>query len=51
MTDYAPSPDDKFSFGLWTVGWCGTDVFGPATRALLDPVEATYTLAELGRLR
>jgi xylose isomerase len=48
VTDYAPSPDDKFSFGLWTVGWRGTDVFGPASRDLLDPVEATYTLAELG---
>ncbi|NPC43360.1 xylose isomerase [Nocardioides sp. zg-1230] len=48
MTDYTPTPDDKFSFGLWTVGWQGTDVFGPASRALLDPVEATYKLAELG---
>ena len=48
MTDYTPSPEDKFSFGLWTVGWQGTDVFGPSSRALLDPVEATYKLAELG---
>ena len=48
MTDYTPSPEDKFSFGLWTVGWQGTDVFGPSSRALLDPVEATYRLAELG---
>lgn len=48
MTDYTPTPEDKFSFGLWTVGWQGTDVFGPSSRALLDPVEATYKLAELG---
>jgi xylose isomerase len=48
VTDYAPTPDDKFSFGLWTVGWQGTDVFGPSSRPLLDPVEATYTLAEIG---
>ncbi|WP_416953426.1 xylose isomerase [Nocardioides sp. T5] len=48
MTDYTHSPEDKFSFGLWTVGWQGTDVFGPSSRALLDPVEATYKLAELG---
>ncbi len=52
MTDdtsrYTPRPEDKFSFGLWTVGWQGVDVFGPASRALLDPVEATYRLAELG---
>ena len=48
MTDYTPRPEDKFSFGLWTVGWQGVDVFGPASRPLLDPVEATYRLAELG---
>jgi xylose isomerase len=43
-----PTPDDRFSFGLWTVGWQGVDVFGPASRDLLDPVEATHKLAELG---
>ena len=50
MTDdrYTPTREDKFSFGLWTVGWQGTDVFGPASRELLDPVAATYRLAELG---
>jgi xylose isomerase len=49
MTDrFTPTHDDKFSFGLWTVGWQGVDVFGPASRDLLDPVEATYQLAELG---
>ena len=49
MTDrFTPRPEDKFSFGLWTVGWQGVDVFGPASRDLLDPVEATYQLAELG---
>ncbi|WP_445257297.1 xylose isomerase [Nocardioides aurantiacus] len=48
MSDLTPRPEDKFSFGLWTVGWQGTDVFGPASRPLLDPVEATYKLAELG---
>ena len=48
MNDYTPTPDDKFTFGLWTVGWQGVDVFGGAVRPLLDPVEATYRLAELG---
>jgi len=48
MSDYTPGPGDRFSFGLWTVGWQGVDVFGPASRPLLDPVEATYRLAELG---
>ena len=28
-----PTPEDKFSFGLWTVGWQGVDPFGGATRA------------------
>ncbi len=45
---FTPRPEDKFSFGLWTVGWEGVDVFGPASRPALDPVEATYRLAELG---
>jgi xylose isomerase len=43
-----PSRDDKFSFGLWTVGWQARDPFGDATRAPLDPVEAVHRLAELG---
>ncbi|MDG4795932.1 xylose isomerase [Micromonospora sp. WMMD1082] len=43
-----PTPADKFSFGLWTVGWPGRDPFGHATRAPLDPVEAVHRLAELG---
>ena len=36
MSDYRPTPDDKFSFGLWTVGWEGVDVFGPASRSALS---------------
>ena len=27
-----PTPADKFSFGLWTVGYNGTDPFGGPTR-------------------
>src|SRR4051794_34781793 len=48
MSNYTPTKDDKFSFGLWTVGWQGVDVFGGAVRPLLDPVEAVHRLAELG---
>src|SRR5689334_18849588 len=48
MTDYQPTPADKFSFGLWTIGWQAVDVFGPASRPPLDPVEAVHKLAELG---
>jgi xylose isomerase len=43
-----PRPADKFSFGLWTVGWQGRDPFGDATRPPLDPVEAVRRLADLG---
>ncbi len=34
-----PTPDDTFSFGLWTVGWTGTDPFGGPSRLPLDPWE------------
>jgi xylose isomerase len=48
MNDYTPTKDDRFSFGLWTVGWQGVDVFGGPVRPPLDPVEAVHRLAELG---
>ena len=44
----APSPADKFTFGLWTVGWQARDPFGDPTRPALDPVETVHRLAELG---
>lgn len=43
-----PTRDDKFSFGLWTVGYNGTDPFGGPTRPHLDVVHAVEKLAELG---
>ena len=43
-----PTPADKFSFGLWTVGWNAQDQFGSASRPDLDPVESVHRLAELG---
>ena len=43
-----PTRDDKFSFGLWTVGWAARDQFGAASRPALDPVESLHRLAELG---
>lgn len=43
-----PTPADRFSFGLWTVGWQARDPFGAETRPVLDPVEAVHKLAELG---
>ncbi|MFH8746677.1 xylose isomerase [Streptomyces rimosus] len=45
---YQPVPENKFSFGLWTVGWQGRDPFGDATRRPLDPVETVHRLADLG---
>src|SRR4051812_40758151 len=43
-----PPPADKFSFGLWTVGWTAGDPFGSPTRRPLDPVDTVHRLAELG---
>ena len=43
-----PTREDKFSFGLWTIGYNGTDPFGGPTRPPLDVVEAVTKLAELG---
>ncbi len=48
MAIAAPTPSDKFTFGLWTVGWQARDPFGDATRPALDPVESVHRLAELG---
>jgi len=45
---YAPTPADKFSFGIWTVGWQGVDVFGPAVRPPMPADRAVRKLAELG---
>src|SRR5215468_410570 len=45
---YTPTPADKFSFGIWTVGWQGVDVFGPAVRPPMRADRAVRKLAELG---
>lgn len=43
-----PEPSDKFTFGLWTVGWNAVDPFGVGTRPSLEPWVYTEKLAELG---
>jgi xylose isomerase len=43
-----PTPTDKFTFGLWTVGWQARDPFGDATRGALDPVRSVNELAKRG---
>jgi xylose isomerase len=45
---YTPTPGDRFSFGIWTVGWQGVDVFGPAVRPPMRADRAVRKLAELG---
>lgn len=46
--EFVPTPEDRFTFGLWTVGNRGRDPFGFETRPRLDPVDAVYALADLG---
>lgn len=45
---YAPSPKDKFTFGLWTVGNPGRDPFGEPTREKLDPAQIVELLGKVG---
>jgi len=45
---FDPKPADKFTFGLWTVGWQARDPFGDATRDALDPVRSVNELAARG---
>jgi xylose isomerase len=48
MSDLTPRPQDKFTFGLWTVGHKGNDPFGVETRPGLKPADSVRKLAELG---
>ncbi|MEX2502783.1 MAG: xylose isomerase [Trueperaceae bacterium] len=45
---FLPTPEDRFTFGLWTVGNVGRDPFGEPTRPPLDPVDTVHALADLG---
>jgi xylose isomerase len=46
--DFRPRPDNKFSFGLWTIGNRGRDPFGDAVRPTIKPVDIVKFLAEVG---
>ena len=46
--NYQPKPEDKFTFGLWTVGNVGRDPFGEPVRKKLSPVDLVYLLADIG---
>ena len=48
VNKYAPKPEHKFTFGLWTVGNRGRDPFGDATRPSISPVTIVKRLSELG---
>jgi xylose isomerase len=48
MPPYDPTPEQKFTFGLWTVGNTGRDPFGGPVRQQLSPVEIVHLLAEVG---
>jgi xylose isomerase len=45
---FVPIAADKFSFGIWTVGWQGVDVFGSAVRPQMPAERAVRKLAEIG---
>lgn len=45
---FRPRPEDRFTFGLWTVGNIGRDPFGDAVRAPIAPTRIVEKLAELG---
>ena len=48
MADYTPKPENKFTFGLWTVGNRGADPFGYAVREGKSPAELVRLLGEVG---
>ncbi len=48
MKSYTPKPEDKFTFGLWTVGSKGRDPFGDPVREEKTPAELVYLLGEVG---
>lgn len=45
---YQPKPEDKFSFGLWTVGNRGRDPFGDFVRPARSPAQLAALLGEVG---
>jgi xylose isomerase len=48
MAQFTPKPEDKFTFGLWTVGSIGRDPFGGPVREAKTPAELVYLLGEVG---
>lgn len=46
--DLTPTPEDKFAFGLWTIGHSGRDPFGEATRPPVPTADFLRGLADIG---
>ncbi|NWJ44451.1 MAG: xylose isomerase [Chloroflexi bacterium] len=45
---FTPTKDEKFTFGLWTVGNRGRDPFGEAVRDTISPIRSLEKLSKLG---
>ncbi len=45
---YRPTREDRFTFGLWTVGNRGRDPFGVEVRPAMDASHIVEKLSELG---
>ena len=45
---FDPTPSDRFTFGLWTVGNPGGDPFGTPVRPVREPADLVAALAEAG---
>jgi xylose isomerase len=48
MSDYTPKTENKFTFGLWTVGNIGRDPFGGPVRDAKSPADLVRLLGEVG---
>ena len=48
MSEYSPTPEHKFTFGLWTVGNIGRDPFGSPVRDPKSPADLVRLLGEVG---
>ncbi|MBK9738423.1 MAG: xylose isomerase [Actinobacteria bacterium] len=46
--EFVAKPEDRFAFGLWTVGNRGRDPFGDAVRPKIETVDMIKGLADLG---
>jgi xylose isomerase len=48
MFNHSPAPENKFTFGLWTVGNIGRDPFGGPVREQKSPADLVRLLGEVG---